>query len=289
MLPSLHSVQVYGQFIDCLTILSVSCRGADGKRDKTPWGCILTEKLAFSLALDLMFNGQDMDYSERPISLTILDQMAMFDELPQRARVAVVGPGGGRLVKTLASRGFIIDAYEGRQECLEHLQNMFPSSSAVKVYPATHLEDPTRRARMRYDAMFCMDDLRAFREDHEWTVEVQGMIKPDGYFVYSQVSNLLPTKKNTLSKYFDLAGNYNVSEETAKMVRDSYMGLENWLPDKSQKKTALEALDMVEAGRRLRRSIRDGVEVRYVVWRKKPAGPKIKKVSSRPSKIWPAD
>ncbi|WP_417449671.1 hypothetical protein [Kordiimonas sp.] len=249
----------------------------------------MSEKLAFSLALDLMFNGQDMDYCERPISLTILDQMAMFGDMPRRAHVAVVAAGGGRLVRTLVERGFNVDAFEGRHECLEHLERTFAGNRAVRVFPARHLEDPTRREKMSYDAMFCMDDLRAFREDQEWTEHVQAMIKDDGHFVYSQMSNLLPTKKNTLHRYFDLSGNYNVSEDTAQMVRDSYMELAEWEPEDSEKRTALEALDMVKSGRQLRRSIRDGVEVRYVVWRKKckPKPAKTEPVSR--SKIWPAD
>ncbi|WP_262689524.1 methyltransferase domain-containing protein [Kordiimonas aestuarii] len=249
----------------------------------------MSEKLAFSLALDLMFNGQDMDYCERPISLTILDQMAMFSDLPKRAHVAVVAAGGGRLVRTLAERGYNVDAFEGRHECFDHLERVFLNSRSVRVMPARHLEDPTRREKLSYDAMFCMDDLRAFREDQEWTEHVQGMVRDDGYFVYSQMSNQLPTKKNTLNRYFDLSGNYNVSEDTSQMVRDSYMGLAEWEPDETQKRTALEALDMVKSGRLLRRSIRDGVEVRYVVWRKKPKPKRQKKQGSTTSKIWPAD
>ncbi|WP_020399260.1 hypothetical protein [Kordiimonas gwangyangensis] len=250
----------------------------------------MSEKLAFSLALDLMFNGQDMDYCERPISLTILDQMAMFGDLPDRAHVAVVAAGGGRLVRTLSERGYNVDAFEGRTECFEHLERVFSKTPSVRVLQSRHLEDPTRRSKLRYDAMFCMDDLRAFREDHEWTEHVQAMIKEDGYFVYSQMSNNLPTKKNTLSRYFNLAGNYNVSEDTSQMVRDSYMGLAHWEPDESDKRTALEALDMVKSGRQLRRSIRDGAEVRYVVWRKKPKAGKPKPAqTSSPSKIWPRD
>ncbi len=267
-------------------LVYVCCTEAGGARLR---GNILAEKLAFSLALDLMFNGQDMDYCERPISLSIIDEMAMFQDLPKRANVGVVAAGGGRLVRTLAERGFTVDAFEGRHECVEHLERVFLTSNAVRVLPASQLEDPTRREKFRYDALFCMDDLRAFREDQEWTEHVQQMIKPSGYFVYSQVSNNLPTKKNTLARYFDLAGNYNVSEETSHLVRDSYMGLADWSPDESQKRTALEALDMVKTGRQLRRSIRDGVEVRYVVWRKKGGQkPKATKPAVK-SKIWPAD
>lgn len=240
-------------------------------------GTFVAEKLAFSLALDLLFNGQNMDYSERPISLDILDAMAMFSDLPQRAHIGVIGPGGGRLVKTLVERGYTVDAYEGRAECREHVERMFVGTSAVKVLPAAHLDDPIRRDKMRFDALFCMDDLRAFREDHEWTTYVQRMVKEDGYFVYSQVSNKLPGKKNTLSNYFDLTGNYNVSEETAGQIRDSYLALNTWEPDEKDKKMAIETLDMVKAASGLRRSIMSGVEVRYVVWRKKPKKPRVSK------------
>lgn len=229
----------------------------------------MAEKLAFSLALDLLFNGQNMDYCERPISLDIIEEMAMFSDMPPRARVGVIGPGGGRLVKTLVERGYTVDAFEGRAECREHVERMFVGTSAVKVYPATQLDDPIRRDKMKFDALFCMDDLRAFREDHEWTSYVQRMVRPNGYFVYSQVSNKLPGKKNTLDKYFDLVGSYNVSEETSLQIRDSYVGLQDWAPKKKDKKMALETLDMVKAASGLRRSIMSGVEVRYVVWRKK--------------------
>ncbi|NVJ98276.1 MAG: hypothetical protein HWE25_08995 [Alphaproteobacteria bacterium] len=230
----------------------------------------MAEKLAFSMALDLLFNGQNMDYCERPISLDIIEEMAMFSDLPKRARVGVIGPGGGRLVKTMVERGFTVDAFEGRAECREHLERMFIGTSAVKILPGAHLDDPIRRDKMKFDALFCMDDLRAFREDHEWTSYVQRMVKGRGYFVYSQVSNNLPGKKNTLDKYFDLVGSYNVSEETAHQIRDSYVGLQTWEPKEKDKKMAIETLDMVKTASGLRRSIMtDGVEVRYVVWRKK--------------------
>ncbi|NVJ69471.1 MAG: hypothetical protein HWE08_03905 [Alphaproteobacteria bacterium] len=229
----------------------------------------MAEKLAFSMALDLLFNGQNMDYCERPISLDIIEDMAMFSELPRKARVGVIGPGGGRLVKTMVERGYTVDAYEGRTDCFEHLERMFVGTSAAKIHPAHHLDDPMRRDKMRFDALFCMDDLRAFREDHEWTSYVQRMVRSNGYFVYSQVSNNLPAKKNTLDKYFDLVGSYNVSEETAGQIRDSYLALNTWEPDEKDKSMALETLDMVKSASGLRRSIMSGVEVRYVVWRKK--------------------
>lgn len=229
----------------------------------------MSERLAFSMAMDLLFNGQNVDYSERPLSLDVIDTMAMFSDLPERAHIGVVGPGGGRLVKTLAGRGYIVDAYEGRQECLEHLETMFSKNSAVRLYPVKHLNDPIMRGKMRFHALFCMDDLRAFRENQEWTENVQRMIRPGGYFVYSQVSNKLPSKQNTLAKYFNLSGNYDVSERTAQQIRASYLALDDWDPDVRQKKMALETLGIVEAGSGLRRNIMSGVEVRYVVWRRK--------------------
>ncbi|MBO6503365.1 MAG: hypothetical protein JJ850_14835 [Kordiimonadaceae bacterium] len=229
----------------------------------------MSERLAFSMAMDLLFNGQNVDYSERPLSLDVIDTMAMFSDLPERAHVGVVGPGGGRLVKTLASRGYIVDAYEGRQECHEHLETMFAKNSAVRLYPVKHLNDPIMRGKMRFHALFCMDDLRAFRENQEWTENVQRMIRPGGYFVYSQISNKLPSKQNTLSKYFNLSGNYDVSERTAQQIRTSYLALDDWDPDIRQKKMAMETLGIVEAGSGLRRNIMSGVEVRYVVWRRK--------------------
>lgn len=229
----------------------------------------MSERLAFSMAMDLMFNGQNVDYCERPLSLDVIDTMAFFSDLPERAHVCVVGPGGGRLVKNLVARGYIVDAFEGRQECMDHLQGMFRNNSAVKLMPDKHLDDPMLRAKKRYHAMFCMDDLRAFRESHEWTEDVQKMVRPGGYFVYSQVSNKLPGKQNVLSKYFNLSGNYDVSERTAQQIRKSYMALESWEPDYDQKKMALETLGIVESGSGLRRNIMSGVEVRYVVWRRK--------------------
>lgn len=238
----------------------------------------MAEKLAFSLALDLLFNGQNMDYTDRPISLSVMDEMAMFGDLPKRAHIGVIGPGGGRLVKTLVERGYTVVAYEGRQECLEHLERMFVATSSVNVFPASHLDDPLRRDRMKFDALFCMDDLRAFRESHEWTDYVQRMIRDEGYFVYSQVSNKLPSKQNTLGQYFELTGNYNVSEDTAAQIRDLYMELDDWEPEETDKPMALSTLDMVKKASGLRRSIMtEGVEVRYVVWRKKAVRPKTSK------------
>lgn len=239
----------------------------------------MSERLAFSMAMDLLFNGQNVDYSERPLSLDVIDTMAMFSDLPERAHVGVVGPGGGRLVKTLASRGYIVDAYEGRQECQEHLETMFAKNSAVRLYPVKHLNDPIMRGKMRFHALFCMDDLRAFRENQEWTENVQRMIRPGGYFVYSQVSNKLPSKQNTLSKYFNLSGNYDVSERTAQQIRNSYLALDDWDPDMRQKKMALETLGIVEAGSGLRRNIMSGVEVRYVVWRRKQTAKQVENES----------
>ncbi|WP_262695437.1 hypothetical protein [Kordiimonas aquimaris] len=231
----------------------------------------MSERLAFSMALDLMFNGQNMDYCERPLSLDIIDTMAMFSDLPDRAHIGVIGPGGGRLVKTLSSRGFVVDAYEGRTECLDHLEHTFRDNAAVKIYPNKHLNDPIMRGKKRFHALFCMDDLRAFRENQEWTENVQAMVRPGGYLVYSQVSNKLPTRQNTLSKYFSLAGNYDVSQETAQQIRKSYLELEKWEPEYNQKKMALKTLGIVKSGSGLRRNILSGAEVRYVVWRRKKA------------------
>lgn len=229
----------------------------------------MSEKLAFSMAMDLMFNGQNVDYCERPLSLDVIDTMAMFSDLPERAHVGVVGPGGGRLVKNLSNRGYIVDAYEGREECLSHLDAMFKKNSAVRLYPVKHLNDPIMRGKMRFHALFCMDDLRAFRENQEWTENVQRMVRPGGYFVYSQVSNQLPAKQNSLNKYFNLSGNYDVSERTAQQIRSSYLALEDWEPETGKKKMAIETLGIVKSGSGLRRNIRSGVEVRYVVWRRK--------------------
>lgn len=228
----------------------------------------MQERLAFSLALDLMFNGQNMDYTERPLSLDVLEDMAMFSDLPERAHVGVIGPGGGRLVKNLIARGFVVDAYEGRTECLNHLKELFSGNSAVKLYPHDYLNDPVLRGKKRFHALFCMDDLRAFREDEEWTSAVQSMVRPDGYFVYSQVSNKLPSKKNTLNKYFSLTGNYDVSEETADQIRQSYESLDTWEPTIDDKPMALKTLGIIKSGQGLRRNIRSGVQVRYVVWKR---------------------
>ncbi len=227
------------------------------------------ESLAFSLAMDLMFNGQNIDYCERPLSLDVIETMAMFEDLPERAHIGVVGPGGGRLVKTLAERGYIVDAYEGRQECLTHLESMFKSTSAVRLYPVKHLNDPIMRGKKRFHALFCMDDLRAFRENQEWTENVQQVVRPGGYFIYSQVSNKLPSKQNKLSTYFNLSGNYDVSERTSQQIRECYLSLADWEPDSDKKQMAKETLGIVKSGSGLRRNIMSGAEVRYVVWRRK--------------------
>ncbi|MBL4639931.1 MAG: hypothetical protein JKY57_05315 [Kordiimonadaceae bacterium] len=230
----------------------------------------MPERLAYSFAFDLLFNGQDMDYCERPLSLGAFGKMPMFNELPDRAKVGVIWPGGGRLIKSLLERGFSVDAFEGRMDCLNHLERHFGDNDAVTLHPISHLDDPMRRDKMRYDALFCMDDLRAFREFEEWTGFVQRMVRPDGYFVYSQVSNKLPTRKNQLAKYFKLSGSYNVSEETAALIRDSYMELEHWDPDDNvaEKRVALKTLDMVKSASSLRRGIMSGVKVSYVLWRR---------------------
>ncbi|MBL4639930.1 MAG: hypothetical protein JKY57_05310 [Kordiimonadaceae bacterium] len=200
--------------------------------------------------------------------------MAMFEMLPKGAPVGVIGPGGGRMLRNLAADGYLVDAFEGRDECTEHLQEMFHGNKAVKIRSMTDLNDPLRREKLNFDALICMDDLRAFRDNEAWTEEVQIIVRPGGYFVYSQVSNLLPRKKNNLGKYFKLVGNYNVSEETAKLILDSYVSLDDWDPGytNKHKKAALQTLDMVEKGRSLRRSIRSGVEVRYCVWQRNKKG-----------------
>ncbi|MBL4838716.1 MAG: hypothetical protein JKY34_14185 [Kordiimonadaceae bacterium] len=231
----------------------------------------MSERLAYSFAFDLLFNGQHMDYCERPLSLEAFGEMPMFQELPERANVAVIWPGGGRLIKSLVERGFTVHAYEGREECLNHLERHAPNYKAVTIHPVSHLDDPMRREKMRFDAVFCMDDLRAFREMEEWTAYVQSIIRPNGYFVYSQVSNKLPRKKNQLGKYFDLTGNYNVSEETVKLIRESYGKLADLdeMEKLPHKKVVLKTLDMLEAASTLRRNITSGVKVSYVVWRRK--------------------
>ncbi|TNE61472.1 MAG: hypothetical protein EP335_15935 [Alphaproteobacteria bacterium] len=230
----------------------------------------MSESLAFSMALDLLFNGQHMDYCERPMSLSAVYSMSIFMELPERASVGVIAPGGGRLVRNLAERGYLVDAFEGRQECLDHLERQFRADSNVRIMPRRHLDDPIRRSKLSYDALFCMDDLRSFREEHEWTDSVEGMIRDQGYFVYSQVSDRLPSKRNTLEKRFILVGNYNVSEETAQQIKCSYLGLEDWEPTEEDIRMAIETLGIVKTASELRRSILRGAEVRYVAWRKKP-------------------
>ncbi|MBL4838717.1 MAG: hypothetical protein JKY34_14190 [Kordiimonadaceae bacterium] len=235
----------------------------------------MAENLSYSLALDLLFNGQDMDYCERPISLAAFGTMAMFDMLPKGASVGVIGPGGGRLLKSLVEDGYKVDAYEGRAECSEHLETLFSDTPTVKIRPMKHLDDPMRRDKMLYEALICLDDLRAFRDNESWTENVQRIVKPGGFFVYSQVSNKIPKKRHSLDRYFDQAGSYNVSEETAKLIRDSYLSLDEWDPgygDKN-KKMAQKTLGMIEEGRSLRRNIRSGVTVSYVVWERKAASP----------------
>jgi len=229
----------------------------------------MKESLAYSLALDLLFNGQNMDYCERPLSLSAMENMRIFMELDPDSTVGVVGPGGGRLVRTLVDRGYKVEAYEGRNECLVHLESLFKGHKKVGIHPLSALDDPTRRERLHFDALFCMDDLRAFRERQDWTLDVQKMIRHNGYFVYSQVSNKLPTRKNPISKFFDRVGDYDVSEQTAKEIRECYMELDYWRPEEKDKEMAIETLEMIESARSLRRSIMSGVEVHYVVWRKK--------------------
>jgi len=229
----------------------------------------MKDSLAFSLALDLLFNGQNMDYCERPISLRAMKQMSFFMELPEGSHVGVVAPGGGRLVRSLADRGYSVEAFEGRGECLTHLQNMFEDTPKIEVFPISALDDPMRREKKRFHAFFCMDDLRAFREAHDWTSDVQKMLRHRGYFVYSQVSNKLPSKKNALSKSFELVGDYDVSEQTAKEIRECYMELDYWRPTESDRAMASETLQMVKSASSLRRGIMSGVSVRYVAWRKK--------------------
>lgn len=230
----------------------------------------MADELAYSMALDLLFNGQDMDYCERPISLKAFGKMTMFSALSERSTIGVVGAGGGRLVKDLVQRGYVVDAFESRIECVEHLEKHFGNSGVVRILPMSHLNDPIRRDKLHYQALICMDDLRAFRDHEEWTEHVQKLVKSGGYFVYSQVSNLLPDRQNTLSDHFRLIGNYNVSEETAKLIWDSYNELDDWDPGygRSGKEMAMETLGMVKSASSLRRNIRSGVEVRYFVWQR---------------------
>lgn len=232
-------------------------------------GDIVEERLAFSLALDLLFNGQNMDYCERPLSISAMETMPVFSDLKENSHVCVIGPGGGRLVRTLADRGHTVEAFEGRQECLEHLQEIFEPFKKVVISPMSAIDDPLRAAKKRFDAIFCMDDLRAFREQHNWTTQVEQMLRTRGYFVYSQVSNKLPTSKNPLSGFCDLVGDFDVSAETAQEIRECYMGLDYWRPTEKDVPMAKEALQMVKTASGLRRNIMSGIEVHYVVWRKK--------------------
>ncbi len=229
----------------------------------------MSEFLGFSLALDLLFNGQNMDYCERPLSLSAMDKFNIIDDLPEGGHVAVIAPGGGRLVRNLIERGFRVDAFEGREECLSHLKDRFANFPRIELSNMTRLEDPFKREKMHYDAIFCMDDLRSFRERAGWTEHVHRIMKPEGHFIYSQVSNKLPAKKNTLGKYFNLVGSHNVTEDTSKEIRDSYLNLDYWRPTEKDIKMAKSTLDMVKSASGLRRNIMSGVEVRYVVWQKK--------------------
>jgi len=229
----------------------------------------MDDNLAFALALDLLFNGQNMDYCERPISLSAMEIMPVFMELEKGAKVCVIGPGGGRLVKTLAEKGYFVEAYEGRKECRDHLLKVFQAYKNVEIRGGGELDDPFKRAKKSFDAIFCMDDLRAFREEHDWTRGVEQMVRSQGYFIYSQVSNQVPIQKNPLNQYFKLVGDYNVSEQTAKEIRECYMGLDYWRPKKDDIKMASETLSMIKSASSLRRNIMSGVEVHYVAWRKK--------------------
>lgn len=229
----------------------------------------MDDNLAFSLALDLLFNGQNMDYCERPISLSAMETIPAFMDLKKGSKVCVIGPGGGRLVRTLFDKGHSVDAFEGRHECLAHLRELFDNFPNVKILDVSTLEDPFKRKKLSYDAIFCMDDLRAFREEQNWTKRVDQMLHSRGYFVYSQVSNKLPENENPLHDYFELVGDYNVSEQTAAEIRECYLGLDYWRPKKGDLKMARETLHLVKSASNLRRSIMSGVEVRYVAWRKK--------------------
>ncbi len=229
----------------------------------------MSEFLGFSLALDLLFNGQNMDYCERPLSLAAMDKFRIFNNIRPGGHVAVIAPGGGRLVRNLADQGFKVDTFEGRDECLAHLHECFDGSKNVEINNVSKLEDPFKRDKMHYDAIFCMDDLRAFREQANWTRSVHTLLQTDGLFIYSQVSNKLPATKNTLGQYFDLVRSHNVTKETSEEIRDCYLNLDYWRPTEKDVKMARKTLDMVKSASGLRRSIMSGVEVRYVVWRKK--------------------
>lgn len=229
----------------------------------------MDESLAFSLAVDLMFNGQDLDYCERPMAMDQIHELTTNMELPKDAHVAVIGAGGGRLIHGLLDRGYRVDAFEGRQECYDHLFNQFGDNADLRLFPDTVLQDPLRLKKFKYHAVFCLDDLRSFREEAEWTTKIHSMFHPKGYFIYSQVSNLLPKKKNNLPSHFDLIENINVTEDTSKKIRDSYFNVEKWTPEDGSLPMAKKALDIVESSQHLRRNIRSGVTIRYIVWRKK--------------------
>jgi len=228
----------------------------------------MAEELAYSLALDLLFNGQDMDYCQRPICLSAFGNMTLFEGLSPKAAVGVIGPGGGRLLHTLNDMGFLIDAFEGRIECKVHLQREFANMQSVRIYDTDYLNTQVNCNRLSYEALICMDDLRSFRTSEAWTDKIQRIIRPGGYFVYSQVSNKLPGKELLLADYFEPFGTHNVSSETAELIRDSYLAFEEWNTkgENTSVEVAQEALDMIQKASTLRRSILSGVEVSYCVW-----------------------
>ncbi|WND02122.1 hypothetical protein QGN29_11235 [Temperatibacter marinus] len=229
----------------------------------------MDESLAFSLSLDLMFNGQDLDYCERPIVLDQIDTITTGMQLPENAKIGVIGPGGGRLVKGLLERGYEVEAFEGRAECFDHMYNTLGTHPRLKLDSDKHLTDPIRIERLSFDALICLDDLRSFREQQEWTSRIQMMVKSKGYFLYSQVSNKLPKQKNNLPDHFDLIENVNVTKQTSEQIRKAYFNLNEWQPADDAISLAKKTLDIVEQSHKLRRSIRDGVTIRYLVWRKK--------------------
>ena len=172
----------------------------------------MAEKFAHSLALDLLFNGQDMDYCEQPLNVSSFKSMDMLSGLKDSSTIGVVGPGGGRLVKSLTGKGYEVEAFEGRHECADHLQKCFRENPAVKILPMAVLDDKKYRDKLRYEALICLDDLRAFRGNDGWAENVQQIISPDGYFVYSQVFSKIGPDEEALAEHFDLVGNYDVSE-----------------------------------------------------------------------------
>lgn len=229
----------------------------------------MDESLAFSLSLDLMFNGQDLDYCERPIVIDKIEKMTTGMHLPKDARIGVIGPGGGRLLKTMLDKGYEVEAYEGRTECYDHIFNTLGTHPRLKLHTDKHLKDPIRIDKLRFDALICLDDLRAFREEEEWTSRIDKIINPKGYFLYSQVSNMLPKKKNKLPEFFELVENINVTKETAKSIKAAYFNLEQWEPADDSMPMAKKTLNIMEQGQMIRRNIRSGMTIRYLVWRKK--------------------